>query len=244
MRMYFKKRIPEPKIMEQKEMEAFEQTSKTLEKAWHVPIALDIKNILHDKSSSIKILDVGCGPGLLSKTLAIFFPKSHITAMDISKIALRLAKKNLEKKNNIDFVLANVNALPFKSASFDVIVCKDSFHHFEFPERALKEMVRVLKKDGTLYIQDLRRDMPMYLLRMCIPPNTTLKKLQFYSARASYTKSEIKNFLKKLPLKKIRVATKVLTKGQKNKFQRAGLHPLPLKISFQSRYVACATKNA
>ncbi len=192
--LYFPKRIPEPKKMEKEEMLVFEQLSQTNYKRWVLPLVKDASRYLTKKPA--KILDVGCGPGLLAKGFAEEKPNCEIFGLDISPHALNLAKKNCRGLNNTHFVQASIYRLPFPSQSFELVVCKDTFHHFDHPRIALREMLRVLKTGGTLYIQDLRRDLPMYLLKRSIPSDTPVKKLQLYSARAAYTKEEIAKILK------------------------------------------------
>ncbi len=59
---------------------------------------------------------------------------------------------------NIDFRQGDAHALPFAPGSFDFIVCRAAFKNFSDPVKALGEMRRVLKPEGTALIIDMRSD--------------------------------------------------------------------------------------
>ena len=110
---------------------------------------LDLANpgirILFDLAKKIEnILDLGCGDGsrlsLLSK---------NGTGIDISEKAISLAKKKFPKLN---FVVGNLEKLPFKDESFDLVYSAYVFEHLENPVNVLSEAKRVLNNDGNLVI--------------------------------------------------------------------------------------------
>lgn len=199
MKLFFRKRIQEPELMEKLEYHEFEKIFLKNYEKWTIPIIYDV---LQYKNDYKKILDVGCGPGLLIKELALNFNKSLVYGLDYSRYVLKLAKKNCKGLENVKFVHSDISKTKFSNDFFDLIICKDSFHHFKNPNLAIKEMLRILKKDGVLYIQDLRRDVPWYILKTVIPPDNVVKKLIYYSVRAAYTKKEVLNILNKNKIKK------------------------------------------
>lgn len=101
-----------------------------------------------------RVLDVACGPGFV----ALEFAKHsrEVVGVDLTgemiKKARALARQ--EKVRNVTFRCADVNHLPFSPSSFDRVITRASFHHFREPERALREMVRVLEKKGKILISD------------------------------------------------------------------------------------------
>lgn len=222
------------------EMLAFEKLARNSNKKWVLPLIFNVKKYL--KRDGYKILDVASGPGFLTKEMAETYPKSKITGIDISKDAILLSKKLNRQTGNANFLIADVNKLPFQDSLFDLVICKDSFHHFPKPKTAIKEMWRVLKPKGIIWIQDLRRDMPWRFLKMAIPPDNEFKKLQFYSARASYTKKEIKKIFQRLKIKKVSIKTEKLTKDWVKFSKKHGLELPALKISFSTRFTAIASK--
>jgi ubiquinone/menaquinone biosynthesis C-methylase UbiE len=241
-KIFFKKRIPEPQEMTVAEIKEFEKMSLDNYKKWMIPLVDDLSKYLKIKSETLKILDVGCGPGLLSKELSVRFPEAKITGIDISRYSIKLAKKNCEGIKNINFIIADVHKLPFPDEYFDLVVCKDSFHQFSNPIKAIKEMYRVLKPGGIIYLQDLRRDVPFYLIKMILPPDTLAKKLIYSSARSSYLPEEIKKILNKAGIKKFILRGRKLTKELKKKYSKIGIDINSLKHTFSSRLISIIKK--
>lgn len=240
---FFKKRIPEPKEMGVQEHKEFEKLSIINYKKWMIPLVdnlLDFAKTKIDLNSKIKILDLACGPGLLTKELASRLPHALVIGVDNNKFVLKLAKKNCLNFKNVRFLLGDAQNLIFTDNYFDIVVCKDSLHQFKNVTKVIKEMLRVTKHNGLIYIQDLRRDVPYYLLKMVIPPNTLAKKLIYYSARAAYLPSEIKKILKKIGIKNYYIFIRRLTKEVKKRYKDLNLKDL--KNTFRSRYILVITK--
>lgn len=106
-----------------------------------------------DEKDSLKILDIGTGPGFFSMILAE--AGYHVTAVDytpgmLEKAAQNAAKFIGKKKENIEFIRMDAQALDFEDASFDVIVSRNLTWNLPHPEMAYKEWLRVLKKGGRL----------------------------------------------------------------------------------------------
>ena len=97
-------------------------------------------------------LDVGCGSGAYTFGAAAL--GAHCTGIDpgvgnisfARKIANRTGAKGVEFRNGTAY------KLKFAAGIFDFVICQGVLHHLENPEQALREMHRVLKRDGYLYI--------------------------------------------------------------------------------------------
>ena len=101
-----------------------------------------------------KVLDVGCGFGSLCIDIASKKAKK-VVGLDIQEYPLKFARKNLEKNfpdltNNVEFQLGAIFDLP--GNEFDMIISKDAFEHILDLEKALYEMIKLLKPEGKLYI--------------------------------------------------------------------------------------------
>lgn len=104
-----------------------------------------------------RVLEVAPGPGYLAIELA----KSgcHVTAVDISRSFVRIARENAANAGvAVDVQQGNASALPLADGSFDFIVCMAAFKNFTDPIGALNEMHRVLVPGGRAAIYDLRKD--------------------------------------------------------------------------------------
>jgi ubiquinone/menaquinone biosynthesis C-methylase UbiE len=105
------------------------------------------------------VLDVGTGPGLLLVELAAVRPDLRITGIDLSADMVTLAQRNVRRTGHdsrVDVRQADVAALPFPDATFDLVVSSLSMHHWGSVAPAVTELGRVLRAGGTLWIYDLQ----------------------------------------------------------------------------------------
>ena len=107
------------------------------------------------------VLDVGCGRGFYAYAVTQVIPKAHITGIDINESYLNEAKK-FAIKGQVSFMKTNVYSLPFSSNSFDAIIASEILEHLENDKLALKEIYRVLKKNGVLLITVPHRKYPFF----------------------------------------------------------------------------------
>jgi ubiquinone/menaquinone biosynthesis C-methylase UbiE len=96
-----------------------------------------------------RILDVGCGTGLLAQRLARELPASRVTGCDFSRGMLRQAGAHAGPRA---WVQGDAQRLPFADASFDAVVSTEAFHWFPDPAAALGEFHRVLGARGRLLL--------------------------------------------------------------------------------------------
>ncbi len=237
--MYFKKRILEPEFMTKSEIKAFENIANKKSKIWNSLIIDHVFNKNFKPFNNMKILDVGCGLALLIKDIYYKFHKfkPEIIGLDKFKKNLDTARKNISNlKNYIHIVKGDVHNLRFPSNYFDLIICKDSLHHFKNVKKALKEMHRILNKNGLIYIQDLRRDCPFYILKTILPPDTPEKKIIFNSVRSSYTINEIKKILNQLKIIKYKIGVRKMTKHIELKYRILDPDINSLRSTLRSRF--------
>lgn len=86
-----------------------------------------------------RVLDIGCGRGYVS---------AWVEAAGGSYTGLDLAPTGGE----IRLALGDACALPFPDGSFDAVFCIDAFEHIPDPDRAAREMARVLTRDGFVFL--------------------------------------------------------------------------------------------
>jgi ubiquinone biosynthesis O-methyltransferase len=98
-----------------------------------------------------KILDLGCGDGVLSYLIAK--EGAVVSGIDLSETAINFAKIKTKKRGlDIDFRQENAYELPFMDEEFDAVVSSDVIEHIEDVHIFLKEIHRVLKLKGVIVI--------------------------------------------------------------------------------------------
>lgn len=116
-----------------------------LQKIWHgrkVEQALEILRSIQFKNC----LDVGCASGYMLSEVKKAFPGKKYFGVDIYDKAIKFAKRQYPR---INFKVAPGDELPFSKASFDLVLCYETIEHVEDPFSVLREIKRVLKRDGT-----------------------------------------------------------------------------------------------
>ena len=109
----------------------------------------------------LKILDIGCGGGLLSEPLARLGAK--VTGIDPIKRNIEIAKHHL-KKSNLNIKYYNFSPEKFKSNNkFDVILNMEIIEHVENIDFFIKQSAKFLKKSGTMFIATLNQTLKSYL---------------------------------------------------------------------------------
>jgi ubiquinone/menaquinone biosynthesis C-methylase UbiE len=91
------------------------------------------------------VLDVGCGEGVpLLNILSELQSNNSINGVDFDEIKLLMIKNNIPQGN---FVKGNIYNLPYKSKTFDLILCLEVLEHLSSPKKALEEIQRVSSQD-------------------------------------------------------------------------------------------------
>ena len=115
---------------------------------WHTYKIKLAKSILSQFKFN-NCLDVGCASGYMLSQIAHLYPNAKYFGIDIYDKAIDYAKKTYP---NIEFNVASADRLPFEDKTFDVILFYETIEHVENPKDCLKEIKRILKKDGILIL--------------------------------------------------------------------------------------------
>ncbi len=104
-------------------------------------------------SGPIRILDVGCGTGEITRRLAEHYPQASLVGIDILESNLMFARRDSETlSDRIAYEQGDAFALKFEDASIDLLVCRHMSQAVpDFP-LVLAEFTRVLKPGGTLHL--------------------------------------------------------------------------------------------
>lgn len=116
-----------------------------------------VTKILSDPTP-LRLLDVACGTGELIRRLLALSPQSTVVGMDGSEAMLEVARKKFQDEGRVTLQRALADALPFPDRSFDWVVCCNSLHCFQKPDKVFSEMARVLKPGGRVLVLDWCRN--------------------------------------------------------------------------------------
>lgn len=103
------------------------------------------------------VIDYGCGPARYIKFASDAVGKSgNVIAVDVHPLAIEKVKEKIEryKLTNVETILAEKYETLLNSDIADVVYALDMFHMIEQPNEFLKELNRLVKRDGTIIIED------------------------------------------------------------------------------------------
>ena len=110
---------------------------------------------------NIKILDIGCGGGLLSEPICRL--GAEVTAIDASEKNIEVAKIHAKKENlNINYICTSPEKLMNKN-QFDVVLNMEIVEHVENINFFLKSCSKLLKKNGIMFVATLNKTLKSYL---------------------------------------------------------------------------------
>lgn len=106
-----------------------------------------------------RILDIGCGNGWASRTMAGEATAGRVIGIDISDQMIEVARAESKTFDNVEFRVASAEHLPFPDASFTHAFSMESLYYYEDPLRAVKEIRRALEPNGSFVaVVDLYRE--------------------------------------------------------------------------------------
>jgi ubiquinone/menaquinone biosynthesis C-methylase UbiE len=100
------------------------------------------------------VLEVGCGVGAQTVTLASRSPDARFVSVDVSAESIGEARRRTDQAGlgNVDFLQADILALPFPAESFDHVFVCFVLEHLPAPREALPSLRRLLRRGGTITV--------------------------------------------------------------------------------------------
>lgn len=103
----------------------------------------------------VELLDVGCGPGTITKDFAGLVAPGRVVGVDNTDEPLVIAReRNGAQPENLEFRPGNAYELPFADHGFDVVHAHQVLQHLSDPVAALREMRRVCRSGGIVAARD------------------------------------------------------------------------------------------
>lgn len=159
-------------------------------------------------TAPIATLDVGTGTALIPIELCTRPIDVRVTAVDLAAHMLQLAQRNVIRagfQRVIKLEQIDAKSLPYANGDFDAVISNSIIHHIPEPIHSLREMVRVLRPGGKLFVRDLLRpaddDAVLQLVETYAGDANLHQRQMFHnSLHAALTLDEVRTLLRDLHL--------------------------------------------
>jgi ubiquinone/menaquinone biosynthesis C-methylase UbiE len=148
-------------VPQERDVQAFHDRAPTYENDWRGRMHLDIVTRTLDVALGMdptpeRVLDVGCGTGLLLRDLARRLPQGaqELLGLDAAVGMIEIAKARSDDPR-LGFSTGTAEHLPYRDGHFDLVVSTTSFDHWEDQGAGLRECHRVLSPGGTVVLTDI-----------------------------------------------------------------------------------------
>ena len=111
--------------------------------------------LAHRVAAGAEVLSVGCGPGVILREVCALDGSIRATGIDVSAERVQEAKQKNRRIPQVNFVRGDAQAMEFPPDRFDLVYSRMLLEYLKDKEGAVREMVRVCKRGGTVLLQDL-----------------------------------------------------------------------------------------
>jgi 2-polyprenyl-6-hydroxyphenyl methylase/3-demethylubiquinone-9 3-methyltransferase len=110
-----------------------------------------------------KVIDVGCGGGILAESMAA--KGATVAGIDMGEAPLKVAKLHgLESGVHVDYLQVTAEAMAEQQpAQFDVVTCMEMLEHVPDPASVIAACAQLVKPDGTVFFSTINRNPKSYL---------------------------------------------------------------------------------
>jgi ubiquinone/menaquinone biosynthesis C-methylase UbiE len=147
----------EPSLQKRVQRYGWDRAALDYEPLWQAQLVSAQTQLLASASlmRGASVLDVACGTGLVTFCAAqAVGPTGRVLGVDLSGRMIEAARRRAEERSasNITFARMDAESLDLPDAGFDVALCSLGLMYMPDPEKAVREMVRVLRPGGRLVL--------------------------------------------------------------------------------------------
>jgi ubiquinone/menaquinone biosynthesis C-methylase UbiE len=129
-----------------------------IQRVWHGRRLRRLSGLVSEVDG--RMLDIGCDGATITEILAEKAGVSEVVGIDISEKAVAYSKR---KRPGFQLAVGHGEELPFREATFDMIICSEVLEHVDHPDKLLSEINRCLKKGGYSLVM-VPRETPAFKL--------------------------------------------------------------------------------
>ena len=111
-----------------------------------------------------KVLDIGCGGGILSEAMAT--NKAQVTGIDMAELSLDVARMHLHETGlEVDYQLITAEQMATEQPhQYDVVTCMELLEHVPDPASIIRAAATLVKPDGCIVLSTLNRNVKSFML--------------------------------------------------------------------------------
>ena len=111
-----------------------------------------------------KVLDIGCGGGILSEAMAA--KKAQVTGIDMAELSLDVARMHLHETGlEVDYQLITAEQMAIEQPhQYDVVTCMELLEHVPDPASIIRAAATLVKPDGCIVLSTLNRNVKSFML--------------------------------------------------------------------------------
>lgn len=120
-----------------------------------------------DKLAELKIIDVGCGGGILTESLTKI--SKNVYGIDVNEKCIEIAKDHAKKSRiNVNYESVNTKSLIEDNKKFDVVVLMEVVEHVQDYKDLIKDCIFLLKDGGIIFISTINRNIKSFVFSILI----------------------------------------------------------------------------
>ncbi|MCY7118522.1 methyltransferase domain-containing protein [Streptococcus mutans] len=123
---------------------------------WNREIKLIQENVA-DPKDKLKILEIGSGPGVITKKLCELFPNAQITCLELDSDFVEYSKTALpdDYKERVEILKGDITQIDLDEEVYDIVYARLVLQHVHGVDKALENAHKALKKGGQILITDI-----------------------------------------------------------------------------------------